>query len=134
MRALTAVLTLLLASSCFLSRDSLNAPIPRERLAALVPGQTTAQEVVDLLGAPVQVVELHERSAYQFLHTRGKRAGFSVILFTMINEDRRSDRVWVFFDANDVLTHVGTTIEADTASYAMPYQDLEDGDSGRDEE
>ena len=127
MRLLLASLVLGLAPGCFLSRNALNAPFTSESLAALVPGQTTAREVVERLGAPVQVVELHDRSAYQYLHTRAKRAGFSVIVLTLINEDRRSDRVWVFFDANGVLTHVGSTLEAETASYAMPFQSLDDG-------
>ena len=27
---------------------------------------------------------------------------------------------WVFFDENDVLTHVGTTFDADTPTYSVP--------------
>ena len=43
----------------------------------------------------------------------------------LINEDNQSDRTWVFFDENDLLTHMGTTRKANEVEYAMPW-------SGRD--
>ena len=108
---------------CFISRDSLNRPLRDEVAAELVPGQTTAKDVTDKLGAPNEVVQLGQRTAYRYDFTNTKRAGFTVILVTFLNEDTRSDRIWLFFDAKDVLTHTGATFQGEDTEYAMPWDD-----------
>lgn len=109
-------------SSCLISRDVVNEPLKRERFTNLVPGTTTAREVVEHLGAPNEVVQLGNRTAYRYDFTITKRAVFSVIIVSFLNEDTRSDRAWLFFDSKDVLTQVGTTLDAGDAEYAMPWQ------------
>ncbi len=125
---LLPVLLAALAPGCFISRTALNDPIPEASIEGLVPGVSTAEEVVAALGAPIQVVELGERSAYHYLYRRQKRAGLTFIVLTFINEDNRPDRVWVFFDENDVLTHVASTFSADDTRYALPWQNMDAGD------
>lgn len=125
-RVSTLALAVALAGGCFVSRAHRNEPVSPQALAGLEPGRSTAADVVALLGAPAEVVELDRRSAYRYEYTHSKRAGFSIIVFTMINEDTHSDRAWVFFDEDGVLTHVGTTLAADRARWAMPFQDLDD--------
>ena len=98
------LLALALASGCFISREYVNADLDPASISELVPGITTAREVVEKLGAPAEVVQLGRRSAYRYEHTQQKRAGFSVIVITFINADLQSDRTWVFFDENDLLT------------------------------
>jgi outer membrane protein assembly factor BamE (lipoprotein component of BamABCDE complex) len=116
-------LLVLLAPSCFTSRTTVNAPIHGDVAASFVPGQTTAKEVVEKLGAPAEVVQLGNRTAYRYDYTIEKRSGFTLIIVSFLNEDTRSDRVWIFFDAKDVLTHAGATLEAADAQYAMPWQE-----------
>ena len=123
MRHLAALLLLAL-SSCFMSRSVTNVPLERAKLEQLQPGTTTAKEVVELLGAPSEVIQLGHRSAYRYDFTNLKRAGFTVILFTALNEDMRADRAWLFFDAKDVLTHMGSTFEGDQAQYALPWEEI----------
>jgi len=127
MTRFTAPLLLLLlalaAPSCFLSRTTVNEPIHRTKIDGLVPGTTTAKEVVALLGAPGEVVQLGNRTAYRYDFSVQKRAGFTLIIVTFLNEDTRSDRVWLFFDADDKLTHAGATLEAGDAEYVMPWQE-----------
>ncbi len=53
-----------------------------------------------------------------------KRAGFSIIILSFLNEDTRADRAWLFFDAKDVLTHAGSTLQSKNATYAMPWVDV----------
>ena len=121
---LLSALVLPLASGCFLSRTQVNGPIEKELVATrLVPGETTAAEVVALLGAPNEVVQLGRRSAYRYEFSRQKQAGLTVIVVTLINNDTRSDWTWVFFDENDVLTHVGSTRQADDVEWKMPWSD-----------
>ena len=47
-----------------------------------------------------------------------------LFLVNFVNTDLRQDRAWLFFDENDVLTHVGTTFEAADARYALPWFDI----------
>ena len=112
----------LLAPACFLSRETVNEPIRRADVERLAPGTTTAREVVERLGAPNEVVQLGGRTAYRYDFTTTKRAGFTLILISFLNDDTRSDRVWLFFDAHDVLTHAGSTLAAADAEYAMPWE------------
>ena len=110
-----AALSLLLAllPGCFLSRTQVNGPIDNEAIATrLVPGETTAADVVALLGAPNEVVQLGRRSAYRYQHDQQKSAGIFLLVVVVMNRDTQSDRTWVFFDEDDVLTHVGSTLDA----------------------
>lgn len=121
-----AAFALVLAASlsgCFIARDSHNRPLREKVVAELVPGQTTAKDVTDRLGAPNEVVQLGQRTAYRYDFTNTKRAGFTVIVVTFLNEDTRSDRIWLFFDAKDVLTHAGATFEGEDTEYTMPWDD-----------
>ena len=122
LRPLLAVLALApLLGGCFLSRSYVNDPIDPETLASLRPGASTAADVVAALGAPTRVVELGNRSAYEFEHRKLKRTGLFLILIGLLNEDTRADRVWVFFDEQDRLTHLGATLTAEETHYALPW-------------
>lgn len=121
--ALAALSTLL--TGCLFSRSYVNDPIDAEAVAQLEPGQSTAADVVGLLGAPSQVVELGDRSAYRYDHRKVQGTGLFLFLFNLRADDVRSDVVWVFFDASDRLTHVGSTLSAERARYRLPFQDRE---------
>ncbi|MFO1011832.1 MAG: outer membrane protein assembly factor BamE [Planctomycetota bacterium] len=127
MRSTVALLALplLLAPACFISRDTVNVPLVEKKLATLVPGTTTAKDVTAELGSPHEVVQLGKRTAYRYDYTTTKRAGFTLIVVTFLNQDTRQDRAWLFFDEHDVLTHVGKSLEADGAAYSMPWMDVE---------
>jgi len=119
-----ALLSLLTLGSCFMSRSTTNVPLERAKIEQLQPGTSTAKQVVELLGAPSEVIQLGNRSAYRYDFVNLKREGFTVILFTALNEDTRADRAWLFFDSKDVLTHLGSTFEGNQARYAMPWEDI----------
>lgn len=123
---LLPVLALLLVPACAVARSTDNEPLAAERLATLTPGTSTARDVVQVLGAPVDVVQLGKRSAYLYQYTATKRAGLWLVVVGFYNVDQRSDRAWVFFDENQVLTHVGTTLAGDGVEYALPFEDLHD--------
>jgi outer membrane protein assembly factor BamE (lipoprotein component of BamABCDE complex) len=111
------------STSCFVSRETTNVPISPELVEQLQPGVTTATEVAELLGAPSEVVQLGFRSAWRYDHVKAKRAGFTIIVVTMMDTDARTDRVWVFFDENELLTNVGSTFQAGGSQYQLPWQD-----------
>lgn len=121
-RTLLLLPLLLATQGCFLSRGMTNEPVQRALVDQLVPAEATAADATRLLGAPNEVVQLGNRTAYRYDFTTLKRAGFTLFVVTVFNEDTRSDRVWLFFDAQDRLSHVGKTFEGDDARYAMPWQ------------
>ncbi len=90
----------------------------------LVPGQTTAREVVEKLGGPNEVVQLGRRTAYRYDSSTSKSALFSLLLVTFANQDTRQDRLWVFFDEDNNLTHFGATYGSHRTQYAMPWEDV----------
>lgn len=116
---------LFLAPSCFLSRDTINEPLSKQRMETLKPGASTATDVANTLGAPNEVVQLGKRMAWRYDFTTAKTGGFSIIIITFINTDARADRAWFFFDENSVLQYAGRTLQAEGAEYAMPWHDLE---------
>ena len=113
----------LLLTGCFMSRDRINEPLVKQNIDALVIGKSTASEIAAALGAPTEVVQLGRRSAWRYDFTTEKTAGFTLIVITFLNTDRRSDRCWLFFDETDVLRHVGTTLDADDTRYDMPWEE-----------
>jgi len=118
--ALLLVLTLA-APGCFLSRRTTNEPLVPERIAQLVPGTTTARQAVELLGAPTEVVQLARRSAYRYDHTATKETGVFLLVLGLYNSDTRADRAWLFFDENEVLSHVATDLRASRVDYNLPW-------------
>jgi hypothetical protein len=115
----------LLLPGCLMSRETSNTPLDREVLAALQPGVSTGEDVARILGAPNEVVQLGRRSAWRYEFVQAKRSGLFLLVVAFQNLDSRQDRVWVFFDEEDVLTHYGSTFEADDSEWGMPWQDLE---------
>lgn len=121
---LPALLAAPLLSGCFLAKRTQNEPLDGARIATLQPGQTHARQVVESLGAPTEVVQLGRRSAYRYDHTHTKDTGVFLVVLGLFNSDTRADRLWVFFDENDVLTHVASSLRADHAQHALPWQDV----------
>lgn len=124
-RLLLSLVLVFLGAGCAMARTHVNEPLEPGDIAKLQPGMS-AEDVVDLLGAPVDVVQLGRRSAYRYDFTSTKRAGLFLLVVLFYNEDTRSDRLWAFFDESGTLTHVGTTLQGDDNEYAMPWEDVHD--------
>jgi outer membrane protein assembly factor BamE (lipoprotein component of BamABCDE complex) len=125
MRPLAACLcALLVLAGCMRSRSTINEPLDATHIGELRPGETTAAQVVELLGAPTEVVQLGRRSAYRYDYTAAKQNGLWLIVILFLNTDTRSDRLWVFFDEENKLTHHGATLTAADARWAMPWTNV----------
>ena len=59
-----SALLLFLLAGCAIGRQAENVPLEQARIEKLVPGKTSALEVVEIMGAPVDVIQLGRRSAY----------------------------------------------------------------------
>ena len=125
-RSILVLLVVLFTPACAVARSTENEPLDATVLESLLPGTTTAREVVERLGAPVDVVQLGKRSAYRYEFTTTKRASLFLVVVNLGGKDTRTDRAWVFFDENQVLTHVGVTLDAAKTEYAMPWEALHD--------
>ena len=123
-KKLVLLVALGLASSCAITRHRTFEPIESASVGALSIGDSAAR-VTELLGAPTEVVQLGSRSAYRYDFTETKSAGLFLLIVGFFNSDSHQDRVWVFFDESDIVTHVGSTLAADEASYSMPWSDAD---------
>lgn len=124
------LLLCLVAAGCVFARQDVNEPLPAPAIRGLEPGRTTAREVVERLGGPTEVVQLGRRTAYRYDAATTKSAVLFLLLVNFANQDTRQDRLWVFFDEHDVLTHYGATYGTHRTQYAMPWEDVhEDGDN-----
>lgn len=121
-------LLFLIASGCALARQETNEPFDPEVVRSLEPGVTTAREVVERMGAPTEVVQLGRRTAYRYDATSTKSAALFLLVFNMGSQDTRSDRLWVFFDENNVLTHHGSTFSSHRTQYALPWEDVHEAE------
>jgi len=117
--------------ACALGRAAENEPLEQEKIAQLRAGTTTSKEVVELMGAPVDIVQLGHRSAYLYKHTREKSTGIILLIFNALRQDQRQDRLWVFFDEKGTLTHYGSTLEADNTKIAWPLRDIYEKDEAK---
>jgi hypothetical protein len=120
MRALLISSLVPLLSGCFLDRSTINVPLEPTAVAALQPGTSTADDVTRLLGAPTEVVQLGRRSAWRYEYVMTKRAGLFLLVFTTLGTDTQVDRVWIFLNEQDTVTHVGSTFDSNEAEYALP--------------
>lgn len=112
------------ATGCVISRRGVNEPIDAALLNQFEPGKTTAKQVVGILGAPNEVVQLGYRTAYRYDRQMEKGADLFLVVVALRNSDTREDRVWLFFDEDETLTHMGSTFSAERTRYKLPWSKL----------
>lgn len=124
------LLSLAVLSACAWARQDTNEPLDARVVRTLVPGTTTAREVVEKLGAPTEVIQLGKRTAYRYDANTVKSTALILLLVNVFAQDGRSDRLWVFFDEKDVLTHYGASYGVHRTQYALTWEDVhEDEDN-----
>ena len=129
-RALLLPPLMTLIAGCALGQFSDNEPLEPKLMVQLVPGKTTAKQAVELLGAPMQVVQLDKRSAYYYEYTNRRLTGVISPLL-LANNDSRQDRMWLFFDERDQLTHYSGTFEGARVRWGFPWTELHNPDKQR---
>ena len=123
LRPIVLALSLTLVPACLYDRATINSQPDPEKIAELVPNHSTSTDVVRILGAPSEVVQLGRRSAYRYEYSVTKRTGAWFVVVASVNTDARSDRVWTFFDEDGLLTHVASTFESDRAKYGLAWRE-----------
>ena len=105
---------------CFFSRSQTNPELSPELASQIIPAQSTAADVTELLGAPNEVVQLGLRTAWRYEHTVEKQSAAFLVFLGLRGVDTQSDRVWVFFDSEGNVTNIGTQFQASEAEYDVP--------------
>lgn len=84
-----------------------------DAVSYLVRGQTTRQEVLQLLGPPSQVIALDDETVLYYLFERSEGEGIVLLVYNRMQIDTRYDRAILFFDENDLLRDFATRIQAE---------------------
>jgi outer membrane protein assembly factor BamE (lipoprotein component of BamABCDE complex) len=111
----SAGLTLLLLAGCaqYENRRGVEVSWQPDALTGLVRGQTTRQEVLQLLGPPSQVIALDDETVLYYLFERSEGEGVVLIVYNRMQIDTRYDRAILFFDQNDLLSDFATRIQGE---------------------
>jgi outer membrane protein assembly factor BamE (lipoprotein component of BamABCDE complex) len=115
----TLLLLALLCGSCVMAEMTIGQSLESSAISQLQPNHSSAQDVADLLGAPNQVIELGNKSAWLYEAQKKRIAGIFLLVFGTSGQDTQFDRCWVFFDENSLLTHIASSLESGTAEYNL---------------
>jgi hypothetical protein len=127
---------------CVLMKRQDRLPLDPQSIEKVKPGETTIAETAVLLGSPNEIIwsngvatpiqlengagvintflaqgeDVYPR-AYHYRYLLYKMSGFTVIVFSVVNYDTKYDDLYVFFDEEGVVTHVGASLDSNEASY-----------------
>ncbi len=119
---LIVLLILTFVNGCFgFGKNQEYQPLDTGGLEKLVNGQTTATEVCTLFGTPAQVVKMSNGNAYIYTRSVAKGTAVWLLIVSLGNYDKQSDRIIFFFDNNDILTHYGVSLNTHDSSYGFPF-------------
>jgi len=96
-------------------------PFDENSLKQVTTGITSASEVTRLFGPPNKIVKLSNGNAYVYERSIEKVTGLWLVVLTFGNWDTQYDRIAFFINNDDVVTHFGSSFNAETATYAMPF-------------
>jgi hypothetical protein len=96
-------------------------PFDENSLKLVTVGKTNASEVTQLFGPPTKIVKLSNGNAYVYERSIQKATGLWLVVLTFANWDKQYDRIAFFINKDDVITHFGSSFDAETATYAMPF-------------
>jgi hypothetical protein len=124
-RARILIGILLMASICtgcaVFGRGKNFVPFDENALKQVTTGKTSASEVTRLFGPPNKIVKLSNGNAYVYERSVEKGTGLWLVVLTFANFDTQYDRIVFFTNNDDVVTHFGSSFNAEAASYGMPF-------------
>lgn len=115
-------LVIALVSGCAaIGRNRDYRPMEEKNLAQVIPGKTSAAEVMALFGPPSQIVKLTNGNVYIYDSSLSKALGFWFVLVTFANYDTQHDRIVFFINNQDLVTHYGSSFKSNSAAYSLPF-------------
>jgi hypothetical protein len=112
--ALLLSLSLLAGSGCTWSRTRVNDPDFRTKAASVVPGKTTARELIQTLGTPINWVELPGGNhMYAYSYGDSKTEGLTLLVVNILKTNVGLDSAFFLLDDKDVVRekYIGTNSE-----------------------
>lgn len=102
------VLCLLLCvalSGCMFGRNKINVEEFHVKAGQIVPGKTTANEVLDIIGSPPNAILQLGKGERAYVYTFGdaKTGGLNLIVFNTRKTNTGIDSAYFFLDENDVI-------------------------------
>jgi hypothetical protein len=136
--ALALVVLMATLPGCILARLHANEPLDRVKIESIERGVTTKEEILARFGPPHELearefvifgqprdkVPIDRLVGSRFFIYRYTRAnGFAVILiiFNYLDGDARSDRLVIFFDADDVVEDYAFATDTDGIPRFGPF-------------
>ena len=116
----------LLPGCAVMGRRQVDKGLKPEAIAQVQKGMSKEQ-VTSLLGAPQEIIfsnKAHDplrEHAYLYTHLKTKYTAIFLGLISFGNMDEKTDRIVVFFDDDEKVAHVGTTLIADKTAYGFPF-------------
>lgn len=126
-RAAAILLPLLLAGCFTFGRMEEESPIDPEAVARIEAGVSTKADVVQILGAPDEVIynnrehDVLNEHAYVYRHGTRKVTAMFFGVLSFGRYDLRGDKVMVFFDPTGKVTHVASRFQADESRFGFPF-------------
>ena len=96
-------------------------PFDASKLDKLIPGKSTVAQVTEMLGAPSNIVKLSNGNAYIYRRSLSKGTGIWLLIVSFGNYDKHYDQIVIFFDKKNIMTHYGVTLDANKATYGLPF-------------
>lgn len=95
----------LFLGACTFARQKINVEQFHEKAELVVPGETKADELVDILGSPPNaILPLKEgKKVYVYTFGQGKTKGLTLILFNVSKTNVGIDSGYFFIDRNDTV-------------------------------
>jgi len=119
---ISILLAALIGSGCAVfGRGKDFKPFDENSLKQVTAGSTTAADVTRLFGPPNKIVKLSNGNAYLYERSIDKATGLWLVVLTFGNWDKQYDRIAFFINNENTVTHIGSSFNAETASYAMPF-------------
>lgn len=116
-------LTLAFANGCIWTRAKMNDAAVCDRAAAIMPGETRADQLPALLGVvPSSVIPLRDgRQVLVFAYGDAKTEGISLILVTFTKTNSAFSAVYVLVDAEGVVQQVQLAPQQEVAWETWPF-------------
>jgi outer membrane protein assembly factor BamE (lipoprotein component of BamABCDE complex) len=96
-------------------------PFDASGLDKLIPGESTAAQVTEILGAPSEIVKLSNGNAYIYRRSLSKGTGLWLLIVSFGNYDEHHDQIVIFFNKKNIMTHFAVTLDAHKAAYGLPF-------------
>ena len=116
--SLIAILVVLGSTGCLFAREQLNVPDFEGRVANIVPGRSTLQDLEALVGHPTSITPIADKRLLVYVFSDSKTVTFNLIVFGSSKTNVGFDTALFLVNEQDVIEQVSITEN----SQDLPWQ------------